>query len=325
MAPRFRRWRARAAAGLVLVLVVALTAACGSSGDSTALRTRALSLANSGQCSQALPLLARVISSQRTDVDALVAEGLCETQDGQYGAALTNLRAAVRLSADANDLQDLAQAQWAEGLQAQALQSLQHASRVAVNAQQLVSIARAMRSYGDFIAASNTLDQVPTEQRNYSWYDTAGNVETSLQDYTQASRDFTQGISVAPAADRWSIEQDFGDSYWGQGAYSQALTEYSAALQGGAEDPFYVNDQIGLCNDRLGRPQAAQSAFQSAITEGPPPALLGTIGDNLVQVDLELNDAQGARSTEQKLLRDKNVPASAKQEAKSLLAGAGGV
>lgn len=319
MGPSRRRWRERLGAQLVLVSVVLLMTACSSSDVSPALRTRALELAGSGRCSQALPLLGQIVSAQGSDVAALMAEGECDVQLLKYGLAVRHLQAAVRLSADATDLQDLAQAQWDEGLQAQALYNLKYASRVAVNAQQLVSIARNLWSYTDPGVALSVLQRVPVGQRGYLWYDSAGDVETALQDYSQASSDFAEGVVIAPAADRWMVEQDWGDSYWGNGDYPQALTEYEAALQAGARDPAYVNNQIGLCNVQLGKFLVAQSAFQAAVSDDPSPVLLGSIGDSLIQVDLRLNDVPSARNMEQKLLSDKNVPTSAKHVAQALM------
>lgn len=282
-----------------------------------------MQLASEGSCAAAIPLLNEVISSDASDATAQVALGTCYMQAAEYNSALSAFQSATKLSPDVSNLVDLSQAQSAEGLETQALTTLERAARAATNVSELVTVGRALDNASDPSAALNTLNKVPAPLRDYTWYDAAGLAETSLPQYSAAIADFTTSFQLAPPNEKGTILVNFGDAYWSSGNYSAALTEYSAAVMANPPSPIYVYDQIGLCDENLGRYPEASAAFDQALASHPNGDQLGTIDTHLIQLDLSEKDPTAALIVDQQLQKDASVPASSKSQATQLLQSAG--
>jgi len=243
------RWRNRAAAGIVLpLLVIIMVGLSGCSVDqapsgptpTSALPNvthdynTAVTLQNNGHCDRAVPLYLKAINENAMYINAYTGLASCYQTLGSFNAAIAEYNKAIPIDPRNFNLYYLrAGAEFSLGMNGQAQADYSQALRLAPPERDTyVSIANGFTNFADFNDAFAAMAKaIALSPNDPSLYETRGGMYLAAKEYTNAYNDYKKAISLAPFnATQSSINVALAQAYAGQSDYNSAFSYMQTAI-----------------------------------------------------------------------------------------------
>jgi tetratricopeptide (TPR) repeat protein len=255
------------------VTVALVTTSCGTSNATVDLakdRVAANEAIRAQDCDRAVATLDRIISADPADLVSRHARANCLLALQRLTQAIADFQYITSNNPTAQGYLELAQAEWSAGQTQAAIAALRKASSLTTANPLLFDIASTQRAYGDVSAALETLQNVPSVNRDFRWYIELGRIDAIRADTSYVDRDFTKALANAPVETRGSVLAAWGDARWFQGRYQAALGTYAQALAAGKGVDFvHVYTQLADSSTKLGDLAQAVTYYRAALNSNP--------------------------------------------------------